>query len=130
MRQENVVSVDPGIHIGWAQQVDGVLETKMLMDHVYAYARFLHLKPDVLVIERFTVVPGGMVSKDGLATLRCEGGFEALAMALGTKIVVQYPTQRRAYLNQARTMIKDLNEPLYEHNKDALAHLLFYLSKT
>jgi hypothetical protein len=71
-----------------------------------------------------------MVSKDGLATLRCEGGFEALAQAIGTKIVVQYPLQRKAFISQARAMIKDeLKEPLYEHNKDALAHLLYYLSK-
>lgn len=129
-----IVAIDPGPHIGWAQYDDAKDKYSVYMYHnipEMVYQQIFRLKPDVLVIEKFTIVPGARVSKDGVETIVIYGGCRAAAALCGAKITTQYPSEMAIpYVLRAKAMLKELGVPHpTEHHADALTHLLAYQSK-
>lgn len=81
-------------------------------------------KPQVCVFENFA--SGGLISKDGQATIRLIGAIELACHILHIQTVLQMPQERYGQLAQARLMIKQRGKTPVSHEVDALAHLLTY----
>lgn len=133
-----VVAIDPGIstgvaihkigydHDGQAQasaDIDEyimlvVTEVPKLWDILQAH------KPEAIVVENFAA--GGLISKDGQATIRLVGAMELAAHILGCRFVLQFPAERKAFMPAARQMIQQRGKTPISHEVDGLAHLLLY----
>lgn len=83
-------------------------------------------KPSTIVIENFAA--GGLISKDGQATIRLVGAMELAAYITGADLVLQFPSERRAFLDKARQMLvqRPTGRAPIVHEIDAMAHLLLY----
>lgn len=97
-----------------------VTEPTKLWDLVQAH------KPDTIVVENFAA--GGLISKDGQATIRLVGAMELAAYITGADLVLQFPSERRAFIAKARQMLvqRGLSRAPIIHEVDAMAHLLLY----
>lgn len=95
------------------------------------YREIYRLKPEVVICEKFTIVPGARVSHDGTETIAIYGGVRAVAALVSAKFVSQYPSEMAVpYVLKAKAMLKELGVPRpTEHHADALTHLLAYQSK-
>ncbi len=73
---------------------------------------------DLVIIENFRAQ---RIDRHGLYTVRLVGGVQVLCAHLKIKLVVQPPIMRRAFIHEARTLVKPNS---VVHEVDALAHLL------
>lgn len=81
-------------------------------------------QPTTIVLENFSA--GGLISKDGQATLRLIGAIEAVCYRLGIPYVIQYPQERYKFIPVARAMLQQIKRTPISHEVDALSHLLLY----
>lgn len=97
-----------------------VTEPTKLWDLVQAH------KPDTIVVENFAA--GGLISKDGQATIRLVGAMELAAYITSADLVLQFPSERRAFIDKARAMLvqRGTGKAPIVHEVDAMAHLLLY----
>lgn len=135
-----VIAIDPGISTGVA--IHKITEASYgALSYVPATDEYLALvvteppklwdlieqhKPETIVIENFAA--GGLISKDGQATIRLVGAMELAAYITGADLVLQFPAERRAFIDRAREMLKQRSTgkaPIV-HEVDAMAHLLLY----
>ena len=72
---------------------------------------------------------GGLISKDGQATLRLVGAIEAICYKMGIPVALQFPVERRGFIPIAREMLKQRGSTPISHEVDALSHLLLYESR-
>jgi hypothetical protein len=133
-----VVALDPGISTGVAIHTDGRVysspqgtevdtsEYLMLVvtDVPKLWSILEHHMPHTVVMENFA--SGGLISKDGQATIRLIGAMELAAYILGCSLVLQAPQERYRFMEAARGMLKQRGKTPISHEVDALAHLLLY----
>lgn len=83
-------------------------------------------QPQTIVVENFAA--GGLISKDGQATIRLVGAMELAAYITGADLVLQFPSERRAFIDKARQMLvqRATGKAPIVHEVDAMAHLLLY----
>lgn len=125
-----ILAIDPGIHTGVAIYTDAdwatdpeylmlvVTEPVKLWDLVQAH------RPSVIVCENFAA--GGLISKDGQATIRLVGAMELAAYITEAEFVLQFPSERKPWLAPARQMLQQRGRTPISHEVDALSHLLLY----
>lgn len=81
----------------------------------------------LVLIERFSAQ---LISKYGLHTVDLIGGVKALARYHNIPCVVQTPSQRKPYLEHARTLVPPnthITRTEQRHEIDAMAHVVRYL---
>lgn len=132
------IALDPGIstgvaihkqgydHDGQAEPAASIDEYLMLVvtDVPKLWELLQHHKPHTIVIENFA--SGGLISKDGQATIRLIGAMELAAHLLGARLILQFPSERRPFMPAARAMLIQRGKTPISHEVDALSHLLCY----
>lgn len=133
-----ILALDPGITTGVAIHVS---RDTHLSGYPFEMAEYLALvvteptklwgliqahQPQTIVVENFAA--GGLISKDGQATIRLVGAMELAAYITGADLVLQFPAERRAFIDKARAMLvqRGLGRAPIIHEVDAMAHLLLY----
>ena len=81
-------------------------------------------RPTVTIFEDFN--SGGLIDKNGQATIRLIGYIEAVTQVLNIPTCLQFPRERYPMIDPARQLIKAMNKKYLIHEVDALAHLLLY----
>lgn len=124
----SVIAFDPGITSGIAIRADtGEYLTAAIRETTKLWEIIDRHKPTVIVFENFA--SGGIISKDGQATLRLIGAIEVVAFKLDIPTVLQFPQERYPFMPQARVLLKLMGRKLVSHEVDALSHLLLYESR-
>jgi hypothetical protein len=133
-----IIALDPGVSTGvaihkTAYDHDGQAEPASQVDE-YLTAVIVNVpdlwdiidkhRPTTVVMENFSA--GGLISKDGQATLRLIGAIEAVCYRLGIPYVIQYPQERYKFIPTARAMLQQIKRTPISHEIDALSHLLLY----
>lgn len=123
-----MLAVDPGPHVGLAYTIDEPPYYRVLMYHNiewFVYQEIYRLKPEVLIVEKFVVVPGARVSHDGVKTIEIVGGCIAVGTLVKAKIIEHRGMDMaKPQVLKAREMLKTTRHT--EHHVDALTHLLVY----
>jgi hypothetical protein len=118
-----IIALDPGVSTGVAIHADEYL-TAVIVNVPDLWEIVDRHQPTVCVIENFSA--GGLISKDGQATLRLIGAIEAVCYRLGIPYAIQYPQERYKFIPVARAMLQQIKRTPISHEVDALAHLLLY----
>lgn len=97
---------------------------RMIRNPIYAWQH--------VICENFAT--SGMISREGLQTLRIIGGIQDACDAAGIPLTMEWPTERRWKLDDAAALLKAWAKAtgtigITPHQKDALAHLLNWESK-
>lgn len=95
-----------------------ITEPKKLWDLILVHS------PDVVCVENFA--SGGLISKDGQATLRLIGAIELACYIREIRLIIQFPQERYPFMDVARDMLKQIKKTPISHEVDALSHLLLY----
>lgn len=133
-----VVAIDPGISTGVAIHThDSVHEDTLEIVAPGEYLMLVvtdvpklwsilehHMPLEAIVVENFAA--GGLISKDGQATIRLVGAMELAAHLLGARFVLQFPAERKAFMPAARQMLVQRGRTPISHEVDSLSHLLLY----
>lgn len=139
-----LVAIDPGISTGIAihtsglpknlegftakQIIDSIAKNEYIMLVIREPTKLWEIlekhNPDHVIFENFA--SGGLISKDGQATLRLIGAIEVMCFRLNIPLVLQFPQERYPFIPIARTMLKQLKKTPISHEVDALSHLLLY----
>lgn len=141
-----ILALDPGITTGVAIHTDSHIATYKDPAAGFLYetlmpAEYLALvvteptklwdlvqthQPQTIIVENFAA--GGLIGKDGQATIRLVGAMELAAYITGADLVLQFPSERRAFLERAKAMLvqRGTGKAPIVHEVDALAHLLLY----
>lgn len=119
------IALDPGISTGCAIHTnDDTYITAVILNPKDVWNVLNQHKPTICVFENFA--SGGLISKDGQATIRLIGAIELACHILHIQTVLQMPQERYGQLAAARLMIKQRGKTPVSHEVDALAHLLTY----
>lgn len=125
MTSSAILAIDPGISTGVAIKTARgeylmlvVTEPVKLWDIIEAH------KPGTIVVENFA--SGGLISRDGQATIRLVGAMELAAYITGASLVLQSPQERYPQMDNARAMLKQRGKTPISHEVDSLSHLLLY----
>lgn len=124
---KTIIAIDPGGTTGLAFVIDRQWNTATADDPAYIFQLFKQFNFDVVIIERF-ITNQNYLSKHGINTIEIVGGVKALCIVQDMKLYTHVPIQRMAYVRKANTMLKLKGERYVDHEADALAHLLFWLS--
>lgn len=123
-----VMAVDPGAkNVGVAWRIAGIYNTDKRYTPAELYDFFsLTTRPDVVIIETFAA---DSINTYGLQTVEMVGGVKALCYAYGITLVQHVPQYRRAFMDIARNLQREIlrrdgRKGLDGHETDALAHLL------
>lgn len=139
-----ILAIDPGISTGVAIYVDTHIEVYKDVpadqyDEFLKAAEYLMLvvtepiklwdlvqahRPSVIVCENFAA--GGLISKDGQATIRLVGAMELAAYITDAEFVLQFPSERKPFIPVARQMLIQRGRTPISHEVDSLSHLLLY----
>jgi len=119
-----LIAFDPGISTGCAVHGPDGYVTAVIKDVPSLWQMIDHHQPSICIYENFSA--GGLISKDGQATLRLIGAIEAVCWRLGISTVYQMPSERYGYVPKARQMLQQIKRTPIVHEIDALAHLLLY----
>lgn len=128
-----IIGIDPGVSTGvalafyhmdeWHYQSATHTEVGSVLD--------LIAPPVALVlIEQFSAQ---LISKYGLHTVDLIGGVKALARYHDIPCVTQTPTQRKPYLEYARSLVApsaNITRTEQRHEIDAMAHVVRYMYKS
>lgn len=120
------MAVDPGArHIGIAFRIAGIYTTCKGSTPSDLYS-FFTKQLDLVIVERFDT---NWIDRYGLDTTKMWGGIEALCIYKSIPIIIHPPQYRRAFLEPARTLIREIlkrdgRKGIDPHEVDALAHLL------
>lgn len=121
----SLVAFDPGISTGCAIKTDsGEYLTLVITEPSKLWEVLEAHKPTCCVFENFA--SGGIISKDGQATLRLIGAIEVICFKMGIPIALQFPQERYGHIPVAREMLKQRGRTPISHEVDALSHLLLY----
>src|SRR5678815_3800284 len=118
-----LIAIDPGISTGVSIKTNDdtyiqlvITEPKKIWDLLLAH------EPTVVAIENFA--SGGIISKDGQATIRLVGAVELACYIRNIRLVLQFPKERYPFMDRAREMIRQTKKTPISHEVDALSHLL------
>lgn len=120
-----ITAFDPGVTTGIAIRYDdGKIFTRAETDIevVYQFVHEASERGNVVIYEDFQT--GFRIDKNGLHTVRLIGSIIALCWAYNIPIYKHTPYKRKAFQEEAHTMLKGTKHMI--HEEDALAHLLAY----
>lgn len=128
-----ILGIDPGVSTGvalafhadkeWHYESATHTEVGTVLDLIAPPVR-------LVLIEQFSAQ---LISKYGLHTVDLIGGVKALARYHDIPCVTQTPTQRKPYLEYARTLVQpsaNITRTEQRHEIDALAHIIRYMYKS
>lgn len=135
-----VIAIDPGRSIGVAIHtgernivsseenitVPDQYNTHVLHDPHELYSLITLCAPSLKTVVYEDFNTPGLISSDGIYTVRLIGAIECLCWKLGIRTILQFPPERKQFIHVARAMLKDANKKFEDHELDALAHLLVY----
>jgi len=120
-----LLALDPGVTTGVAiRSRDNNIITRIVHRPRDLWGIIQTVHPDVVIFEDFTTP--GLISKDGLYTVRLIGGIEAVTNLCKVPIHVQYPAERYPFIASAKQILKASGKKYLVHEIDALSHLLLY----
>lgn len=134
-----VIAFDPGISTGVAihtseshrdfalEGIDSQYLTVVTKEVTDLWDIIDKHQPDTIICENFAA--GGLISKDGQATLRLIGAIEVICYRHNIKFVLHFPSEIHnsgPWKPRARELIKQIKKTPISHEIDALAHLLLY----
>jgi predicted sugar kinase len=115
------MAIDPGISTGVAIHTDEYV-TLVVTEPTKLWDLILANQPSIIAIENFA--SGGLISKDGQATIRLVGAMEFACYVRNIRLVIQFPKERYQFMERSREMLKQIKKTPISHEVDALAHLL------
>lgn len=138
MQPNRLVAVDPGVTTGLAIYEDSLYTTLaikpvtqvmevVLKGYITAVPHGIVTVgfPNTLVVlEDFNTA--GAISEHGLHTVRLIGAIEFACHLYSIPLILQFPGERKKFIEQAKDMLVTMKPHFQEHDKDALAHLLLY----
>lgn len=124
-----LISIDPGITTGVAiRTASGEITTrtyKLQSELISLFGSMWvtdNLYKHVVVIEDF--IGSGNLTKEGKYTIKLIGAVEALCTAYGFELYIQPPQRRKAFQDEAHSILFKKLQRFVIHEEDALAHLL------
>lgn len=121
-----VVSIDPGNHLGYAIKDLTNDSYQVGMLHEDLETSFLLFKPPTICVVMETFYTSGNISSYGIYTIEVIGGIKALCWHYHIPVIMHAPQRRRPYIARARAWCKQNRAKHIEHEMDALAHLYCY----
>lgn len=118
-----LMGVDPGVTTGVALKIGDRYLTTTTRERNELWDMIKKYKPDKLAFETFA--RSGRVDQNMIYTMELVGSIRAVTYVLGIASYGQAPQTRRSYLLDAETILKNSGAKFVEHEKDALAHVLF-----
>lgn len=114
-----LMGIDPGPHCGVAVKIDENYHTATVMNKIDLWDMLKDYKPDRIGYERFD--RSGRIDPAMIYTMELVGSIEGACHVLGITAHQQRPQERRAFILEAREILKDRDKT--QHEIDALAHL-------
>lgn len=115
-----LMGIDPGPHCGVAVKIDNNYHTATIMNKIDLWDMLRDNKPSMIGYERFD--RSERISPAMIYTMELVGSIEGACHVLGITAHQQRPQERRAFILDAREILKDRDKT--PHEIDALAHLL------
>lgn len=120
-----VIAFDPGVTTGIAIHTDGNYQTLVIKQDFPRIAQLIEYNTlTCVVFEDFNTA--GRIDTHGLFTVRLIGQIEAYCYKLGIPTLVQFPPERKQFIDDARSILNAGGKKWVVHEMDALAHLLVY----
>jgi hypothetical protein len=121
---EVLFAIDPGPHTGLAVKMDDAnYHTATIMSQTELWDMINQFRPGKLAYEIF--IGSGQRDVHINYTLELVGSLNGICHVLGIKSYRQQPQERRAFIQEARTLLAGQEGSGHTvHEVDALAHLL------
>lgn len=129
-KKPTILGIDPGVSTGIAiahfasSKWHFITSTHTDVETVW---ELVDVPVEVVVCERFSAQ---LISKYGLHTVDLIGGIKALAWLHGVQYIEHTPTQRKPFIEYARSRVApdpDMTRHDQRHEIDALSHVIRYM---